>query len=190
MHFHTSAPSDIRPRLTTEPQIDGSLASSVTFTLELVSELSVLGAMWRELENRADVSFFQSWNWIGSWLEEAGIKPWVLVGRASERIVAIGASATFAAASTSRRKDERAAFARTRKPRQGHLDDCIQWISNRSGLWVAACPARYGLRVRCKLLRYSQGETAASTLTNCIYAACRRCTVDTLELPVFARLRF
>ena len=90
MHFHTSAPSDIRPRLTTEPQIDGSLASSVTFTLELVSELSVLGAMWRELENRADVSFFQSWNWIGSWLEEAGIRPWVLVGRASERIVAIG----------------------------------------------------------------------------------------------------
>lgn len=38
-------------------------------TLEPLTDVEGLGAPWRELEARADCSFFQSWTWIGSWLK-------------------------------------------------------------------------------------------------------------------------
>ena len=33
---------------------------------------------YRELEARADATFFLSWNWIGCWIEETGLRPAIL----------------------------------------------------------------------------------------------------------------
>jgi CelD/BcsL family acetyltransferase involved in cellulose biosynthesis len=38
-------------------------------TLGPLNDVEALAASWRELEARADCSFFQSWTWIGSWLK-------------------------------------------------------------------------------------------------------------------------
>jgi CelD/BcsL family acetyltransferase involved in cellulose biosynthesis len=37
-------------------------------TFKRLSDLDELGVKWRDLEQRAEVSFFQSWSWIGAWL--------------------------------------------------------------------------------------------------------------------------
>jgi CelD/BcsL family acetyltransferase involved in cellulose biosynthesis len=34
-----------------------------------ITDVQALAARWRDLEDRADASFFQSWTWIGSWLK-------------------------------------------------------------------------------------------------------------------------
>lgn len=49
-----------------------------------------LGALWRDLETRSDRPFFLSWDWIGCWIEETGIDPFVLIGRARGRVVVLG----------------------------------------------------------------------------------------------------
>ena len=38
-------------------------------TVTPLTDVDALGPVWRELEERADCSFFQSWTWIGSWLK-------------------------------------------------------------------------------------------------------------------------
>ena len=40
-----------------------------SFSLTVVDDLHTLGAAWLDLESRARASFFQSWGWVGSWLE-------------------------------------------------------------------------------------------------------------------------
>ncbi|HJS32166.1 MAG TPA: GNAT family N-acetyltransferase [Alphaproteobacteria bacterium] len=45
--------------------------SDITVGVAPLTELSALEARWRSLERRADPSFFQTWSWIGSWLELA-----------------------------------------------------------------------------------------------------------------------
>src|SRR5262249_28590514 len=52
--------------------------------------LDRLGAIWRDLERRANASFFLSWDWIGTWLGEAGIQPLLMIGRRADQIVALG----------------------------------------------------------------------------------------------------
>jgi CelD/BcsL family acetyltransferase involved in cellulose biosynthesis len=64
--------------------------NQIVFALERMSTLADLGERWRALEGRADASFFQSWDWIGAWVEEAQILPWVLVAKQSNDIVALG----------------------------------------------------------------------------------------------------
>jgi CelD/BcsL family acetyltransferase involved in cellulose biosynthesis len=64
--------------------------ADIVFTLTRVTEISELAVCWRDLEERADASFFQTWDWIGCWIEEAHIAPWVLVGRQAGRVVVLG----------------------------------------------------------------------------------------------------
>src|SRR6185295_18812160 len=40
----------------------------ITATLSPFSSIEAVGRSWRQLEQRAACSFFQSWNWIGTWL--------------------------------------------------------------------------------------------------------------------------
>jgi len=62
----------------------------IVFALERISTFTELGECWRDLETRAEGSFFQSWDWIGTWVTEGRIPPWLLVGRQSNQIVALG----------------------------------------------------------------------------------------------------
>lgn len=45
------------------------LAREVCGALAPVSDRSALAALWRDLEQRAEGSFFLSWHWIGAWLD-------------------------------------------------------------------------------------------------------------------------
>lgn len=42
---------------------------AITVRLEEISARDDLAGMWRDLEPRCDASFFQSWGWIGPWLQ-------------------------------------------------------------------------------------------------------------------------
>jgi hypothetical protein len=50
-----------------------------------------LGALWRELEARSDGGFFLSWDWVGCWIEETGLKPGILIGRDQGEVVLLAA---------------------------------------------------------------------------------------------------
>jgi len=50
-----------------------------------------LGLLWRDLEARADPTFFLSWEWIGAWLAELEPLPPVLIGEAGGALVLLGA---------------------------------------------------------------------------------------------------
>jgi len=50
-----------------------------------------LGALWRDLESRAAVTFFLSWDWIGAWLAGIDPLPPILVGEAGGVVVLLGA---------------------------------------------------------------------------------------------------
>src|SRR6185312_3345625 len=45
-------------------------ADPIVFSIVTVDSVDGLERMWRELEARADGSFFLSWHWIGCWLRE------------------------------------------------------------------------------------------------------------------------
>jgi CelD/BcsL family acetyltransferase involved in cellulose biosynthesis len=62
---------------------------AVEFSLER-PERAALEARWRGLETRAEINFYLSWDWIGAWVEEAGLPEWLLVGRAGGEIVCLG----------------------------------------------------------------------------------------------------
>ena len=67
----------------------GPLQHAVTFTLER-PDRAALQAQWLALEARTDVTFFLSWDWIGAWVDEAGMPDLVLAGRAGGEIVCLG----------------------------------------------------------------------------------------------------
>src|SRR4051794_6449329 len=47
-----------------------TLLSTMKATLKPLTDLESLGARWRRLEERVpNASFFQSWTWVGSWLQ-------------------------------------------------------------------------------------------------------------------------
>ena len=56
---------------------------------EIVSDLphDALAALWGSLETRANPPFFLSWDWIGGWIQTAGIQPAILVGRDGGAVV-------------------------------------------------------------------------------------------------------
>lgn len=66
-----------------------SAAGAVSFALERLGT-EAIGTLWRTLEDRADVTFYLSWAWIGAWLEKAGPPDFILVGRAGGEVVALG----------------------------------------------------------------------------------------------------
>lgn len=47
-------------------------AHSITVSLDELPPLPELAACWRELETRAQASFFLTWSWIGPWLSTLG----------------------------------------------------------------------------------------------------------------------
>ena len=64
-------------------------AGAVSFALER-PDRDLIERQWRALEPNADPTFYLSWDWIGTWLEEAGLPDLVLVGRSGGEIVALG----------------------------------------------------------------------------------------------------
>lgn len=77
--MHDSAPSAATLHVSLEP---------------LRADAAALQAQWRELESRAEPSFFTSWTWIGAWLQslERGGDVLILRARRAGRLVAL---ATF-----------------------------------------------------------------------------------------------
>lgn len=74
--------------------------------LQVLSDFSALEADWRDLEDRADRSFFLSWTWIGTWLQVFANAPWLVrVHDSSGRIIGLG---VFSVASETRKKVIRA----------------------------------------------------------------------------------
>ncbi len=71
----------------------GAAIEDVPVAVELlpIDGLSNLQETWKDLEARADGSFFLSWHWIGPWLEHLppGVTPHVLVARRGDRIVGL-----------------------------------------------------------------------------------------------------
>ncbi|MEO8716580.1 MAG: GNAT family N-acetyltransferase [Acetobacteraceae bacterium] len=72
--------------------ISARTPSDVTVRFHLQIELSAeeLGLLWRDLEKRADITFFLSWDWMGAWIAEIGEVPAVLVGEAGGALVLLG----------------------------------------------------------------------------------------------------
>lgn len=64
-------------------------APPIVFAIEPLANLRGLEAMWRDLEARADGSFFLSWHWIGCWLRESGLRPALMIGRLDGRVVSL-----------------------------------------------------------------------------------------------------
>jgi len=65
-------------------------AIPVRFTISSAMSLAELESAWLELERRASPHFFLSWDWIGCWIAETGLRPAVLIGRLDDRIVLLG----------------------------------------------------------------------------------------------------
>jgi CelD/BcsL family acetyltransferase involved in cellulose biosynthesis len=51
--------------------------------------LNKLEPIWRDLEARAEASFFVSWHWIGAWLAESGVQPALLIALRDDVIVGL-----------------------------------------------------------------------------------------------------
>ncbi len=51
------------------------MSEPLTVSFDRVDDPAILAADWRDLEARADVTFFLTWDWIGPWLETAGGGP-------------------------------------------------------------------------------------------------------------------
>ncbi len=64
-------------------------SAAIDFSLEQ-PDLAVLRAMWTDLEQRADITLYLSWAWIGTWIEQAGLPDTVLIGRVDGEVVCLG----------------------------------------------------------------------------------------------------
>ncbi len=65
-------------------------ANDITVSIEALPERPSLEAAWRDLETRAKPSFFQSWTWIGCWLEQSEVRPHLVAARLDGQIVGLG----------------------------------------------------------------------------------------------------
>jgi CelD/BcsL family acetyltransferase involved in cellulose biosynthesis len=61
----------------------------IVFAAAAIESSEKLEPIWRDLEARADCSFFQSWHWIGCWLCETGLRPALVTGRLDGVVVAL-----------------------------------------------------------------------------------------------------
>jgi len=73
---------DAPPTADTEP---------VTVTLRPLDRTAAVEPLWRDLESRADGSFFLSWLWVGTWLRHlpAGSRPHLLTARRGDQVVGL-----------------------------------------------------------------------------------------------------
>ncbi|HJS86371.1 MAG TPA: GNAT family N-acetyltransferase [Acetobacteraceae bacterium] len=63
---------------------------TVRFHVQTALAPEDLGLLWRDLEARADITFFLSWDWMGTWVAELDTPPLVLVGEAGGALVLLG----------------------------------------------------------------------------------------------------
>jgi CelD/BcsL family acetyltransferase involved in cellulose biosynthesis len=58
----------------------------------VIDHADTIKAHWLDLQERADCSYFQSWGWIGTWLEQVaiGLQPVVIKVWANDNLVGIG----------------------------------------------------------------------------------------------------
>ena len=82
MTKYTVRPCDDNNRMT--------LPAGLAVTLSTVTDWQALGEQWRELETRAEASFFQSWSWIGCLAAERYDDPVLLAARRDGRTIALG----------------------------------------------------------------------------------------------------
>lgn len=61
----------------------------VEVALQPLPPLEQVEALWRDLEARADASFFLSWTWIGSWLGTIPRRPQLLTARIRGEVVGL-----------------------------------------------------------------------------------------------------
>jgi CelD/BcsL family acetyltransferase involved in cellulose biosynthesis len=61
----------------------------IEVVVEAMADYDRLAAQWRELEARADASFFLSWYWIGTWLRMVDLPIYVVAAYAGERCVGL-----------------------------------------------------------------------------------------------------
>jgi CelD/BcsL family acetyltransferase involved in cellulose biosynthesis len=66
------------------------MTGKLQFKIEEFSEIEALAAAWRALELRSNATFFLSWDWIGTWIAAAEIRPQVLVGSCDNTTVLLG----------------------------------------------------------------------------------------------------
>jgi CelD/BcsL family acetyltransferase involved in cellulose biosynthesis len=66
------------------------MAQPVRFHIETDLSVRDVGLLWRDLEARADITFFLSWSWIGAWIAELGHCPPMLFGEAGGALVLLG----------------------------------------------------------------------------------------------------
>lgn len=82
----------IRPQ---HPGLQSGFTSGLQVSFTPLPPLADLAVLWRDLEDRADGSFFNSWSWIGPWLgtyaaeAQACACMGLLSVRAGERVVAL-----------------------------------------------------------------------------------------------------
>ena len=65
--------------------------SGIDVTLAPVGDHRAIGRMWEDLESRSNCSYFQSWAWIGTWLDllPAGLQPHLIVARSGQEVVGL-----------------------------------------------------------------------------------------------------
>lgn len=63
--------------------------AQIRIDLSPLPPLDVLASIWRDLEARADRSFFLSWTWIGAWLATIDCRPDLLMARVDDEIVGL-----------------------------------------------------------------------------------------------------
>ena len=64
-------------------------ARDLSIAIEPASGAGDLATLWRDLEERADASFFLSWRWIGPWLALSGASPLLLTARLGRSVVGL-----------------------------------------------------------------------------------------------------
>ena len=70
--------------------VDYQLDTQITFSICPIDDYANLAETWRDLETRANASFFLTWDWIGCWLEQARVPGFVVSGRRNGKVVLIG----------------------------------------------------------------------------------------------------
>lgn len=66
------------------------MAEAIRFHIQTDLPTGDLGLLWLDLEKRADITFFLSWDWMNAWIAELGWCPPVLIGEAAGALILLG----------------------------------------------------------------------------------------------------
>ncbi len=70
-------------------EVDGRNSAAIASLVPCPSP-AALAPLWRELEARADASFFQSWGWIGTVIATFGAPAWLAMVQRDGRVIGLG----------------------------------------------------------------------------------------------------